>query len=70
MFAYVHYLDDGVKDVVNVKDIKHFDPKNTTDFSSHTYWILQKGRFIKGQILLMKGRPKSFNLQYYVYKYA
>ncbi|CAM4558656.1 unnamed protein product [Leuciscus chuanchicus] len=54
MFAYVHYLDDGVKDVVNVKDIKHFDPKNTTDFSSHTYWILQKGRFIKGQILLLK----------------
>ncbi|XP_077060983.1 uncharacterized protein LOC143713544 [Siphateles boraxobius] len=54
MFAYVHYLDDGVKGVVNVKDIKHFDPKNTTDFSSHTYWILQKGRFIKGQILLMK----------------
>ncbi len=26
MFAYVYYLDDGVKDSVNVKDIKHFDP--------------------------------------------
>nr|XP_023681381.1 BEN domain-containing protein 5-like isoform X2 [Paramormyrops kingsleyae] len=55
MFAYVYFLDDRVKDSVNVKDIKHFDPKNTTDFSStQTYWILQKGRFTSGQILFMK----------------
>ncbi|XP_056615875.1 BEN domain-containing protein 5-like [Triplophysa dalaica] len=55
MFAYVHYLDDGLKDSVNVKDIKHFGPKSTTDFSStHTYWIHRKGRFATGQILFMK----------------
>ncbi|RXN37053.1 hypothetical protein ROHU_002398 [Labeo rohita] len=48
-------VDDGVKDSVNVRDIKHFDPKNTTDFSStQTYWILRKGRFATGQILFMK----------------
>ncbi|KAI2645514.1 BEN domain-containing protein 5 [Labeo rohita] len=60
MFAYVYYLDDGVKDSVNVRDIKHFDPKNTTDFSStQTYWILRKGRFTTGQILFMKGNNTS-----------
>ncbi|RXN36856.1 zinc finger MYM-type 1-like protein [Labeo rohita] len=49
------FTDDGVKDSVNVRDIKHFDPKNTTDFSStQTYWILRKGRFATGQILFMK----------------
>ncbi|XP_055026822.2 uncharacterized protein [Misgurnus anguillicaudatus] len=52
MFAYINYLDDGTKDIVNVKDIKDFE---RTDFSTtRTYWIMRKGQFNTGQIFLLK----------------
>ncbi|XP_067222985.1 uncharacterized protein [Chanodichthys erythropterus] len=69
MFAYVHYLDDGVKDVVNVKYIKDFAPKNTEDFSAHTYWmketceeienVLATGKRIRVPKLLDKSPPEN-----------
>ncbi|XP_076842987.1 BEN domain-containing protein 5-like [Brachyhypopomus gauderio] len=55
MFAYVQYIDDGVKNIVHIKDIKNFDPKNTEDYSAvHAYWILWKGELFAGQILMLK----------------
>ncbi|RXG58647.1 hypothetical protein Avbf_17945 [Armadillidium vulgare] len=42
LFAYVQFLDDKSRNVVPVKDIKHFDPKTLEDFSKKKifkiYW--------------------------------
>lgn len=72
MFAYVYYLYDAVKDSVNVKDIKNFDLKNTTDFSStQTYLILRKWLFATGHILFMKGKVwKYLKMQYLSMKFV
>ncbi|RXG73527.1 hypothetical protein Avbf_02790 [Armadillidium vulgare] len=39
LFAYVQFLDDKSRNVVPVKDIKHFDPKTLEDFSKKIFKI-------------------------------
>ncbi|KAL7645672.1 UNVERIFIED_CONTAM: hypothetical protein RMT77_004058 [Armadillidium vulgare] len=38
LFAYVQFLDDKSRNVVPVKDIKHFDPKTLEDFSKKNFF--------------------------------
>ena len=38
LFAYVQFLDDKSRNVVPVKDIKHFDPKTLEDFSKKKFF--------------------------------
>ncbi|MGH0137101.1 UNVERIFIED_CONTAM: hypothetical protein FKN15_062854 [Acipenser sinensis] len=57
MYAYVTYIDDGVKKVVQVQDIKNFNPTHINDFANTLHWICWSGEdehFYKGQILLIR----------------
>ncbi|XP_071335008.1 uncharacterized protein [Trachinotus anak] len=59
MYAYVHFVDDGLKDTVSTKDIKGL---NMADFNPHgLYWIRWKDthEFFKGQILVVRESAKD-----------
>lgn len=46
MFAYVKYVDEGEKEIVNIKDIKDFHPKNNEDYNSTiVYQVLWKNNY-------------------------
>ncbi|RXG53066.1 hypothetical protein Avbf_17237 [Armadillidium vulgare] len=56
LFAYVQFLDDKSRNVVPVKDIKHFDPKTLEDFS-------KKKKFLKSTGLRKTIKPILKNMK-------
>lgn len=57
MFAYVRYIDDGLKEIVPATFIKDFQkPFDLTP----TYWIRWEEEYFKGQVLILKGNVSCY----------